>query len=112
MTRDNRGGGGHTRKHALEIDRVLVLSTAHLPESVATGIEPRMDRVASMTGEYGWLVYVGNEAFEPEYLELNDLLEAKEVLLKLCEFARKQKCDYLLFDRDGDTVGEFPTFEW
>jgi hypothetical protein len=49
-----------TRRRAhLEIAQVLVVSTAHLGAAIATGDDPPMDTVASMSGGHGWLLHVG-----------------------------------------------------
>lgn len=93
----------------LEIEQTLVLSTAHLRESIATGDgdEPRMDSVASYTGEYGWLVWAGMDPDDGE-----DGHDAMQELRNLLNFAMLNGCKYVRFDRDADTIEGFPTYEW
>lgn len=96
------------RGENLELAQVLVLSTGHLGATIATGDDPLMNTVASMTGEHGWLVYTGPEhvpvvANEPG---------AMQVLRDILHHARQQGCTYVLFDSDGPTLPQFPTYDW
>lgn len=95
------------RRASPEIAKVLVLSTGHLGVAIATGDDPLMNTVASMTGEHGWLVYVGAHvpvvANEPA---------AVQVLRDLLHFARHRGCTYVLFDSDGPTLPQFPQYDW
>lgn len=102
------GGRALTRRHAaLEFAKVLVLSTGHLGAAIATGDDPLMNTVASMTGEHGWLVYVG--AHLPV---VTDEPAAVQVLRDVLHFAKQRGCAYVLFDTDGPTLSQFPTYEW
>lgn len=97
-----------TRRKHLEIAEVLVLSTGHLGAAIATRDDSLMNTVASMTGERGWLVFTGPDhvpvvANEPA---------AVQVLRDLLHFARHRGCTYVLFDSDGPTLPQFPTYDW
>lgn len=97
-----------TRRHThLEIAQVLLLSTSHLGAAISTGDDPMMNTVASMVGEHGWLVFTGGHlpvvANEPA---------AMQVLRDLLLFAKQHGCTYVLFDSDGPTLSQFPTYDW
>lgn len=88
------------------VRRFLDLSTAHLsledrvcldrsadhaaPPNVSCGIMP-----------FGWFVYAHD-----------DRPEVSDPLWALMQEARRQGCDYLLFDRDAATLDGFPSFDW
>ena len=95
------------RRKSLEIAKVLLLSTGHLGAAITTGDDPLMNTVASLTGEHGWLAYVGAQltvvANEPA---------AMQVLRDVLHYARQQGCAYVLFDSDGPTLPQFPTYDW
>ena len=96
-----------TRGKHLEIAQVLVLSTAHLGAAIATGDDPMMNTVASMTGEHGWLVFVG--AHLPV---TTDEAAAVQVMRDILHFAKQRGCTYVLFDSDGPVLSEFPMYDW
>lgn len=98
-----------TRRCAhLEIAKALVLSTGHLGAAIATGDDPLMNSFASMTGEHGWLVFTG-----PEHMPVvANEPAAVQVLRDLLHFARHCGCTYVLFDSDGPTLPQFPTYDW
>lgn len=97
-----------TRRPAhLEIARVLVLSTGHLGAAIATGDDPSMNTVASLVGEHGWLVSTGTHL-----PVVTDEPAAAQVLRDVLHFAKKRGCAYVLFDSDGPTLSQFPTYDW
>lgn len=93
---------------ALEIRRMLVLSTAHLPEHLING--PAPDGVVRHDFEYGCLLWVPDSP-RAESAE-NEDAPIPEEILHVQLYARKHGCDYVMFDQDGDTVGELRTWEW
>ena len=95
------------RRASVEIAQVIVLSTTHVGESIATGDHPLMNTVASMTGEHGWLVFTG--AHLPV---VTNEPAAVQVLRDLLHFAKQRGCTYVLFDSDGPTLSQFPTYDW
>lgn len=108
----------------LEIDRVLVISTKHLPADIAVSGaskypdgEARMDSLSSMTGRYGWLVWAGQNTAEegdrPEPpVPEDDDLAALQVLHAVLTFARSIGCTFVRFDADADAIDALPVFEW
>lgn len=79
----------------MEIEKILVLSTGHIPEPTA---DLPCDYYSH--GGYGWLIYARQQT--PEYPELNILLE----------LARSKDCHWLLLDRDGPIEPQLPTYDW
>lgn len=117
--RSSKAKGGNVINAAVEACavKVLVLSTGHLPESWATPREghetPPMDLVASMKGEYGWLVHTGHEDdWFTRHTELVGAASPTEVLLELLRFAQRRGFTYVLFDADGDFLPQFPIYDW
>ncbi len=82
------------------ISRVLELSTAHLPFDEAQS--PAVDRVASMTCDYGWLFSTAIDVVDDELPHLKALLA----------FAKSKRCGYLRLDADGPILQALPHFEW
>lgn len=95
------------RPPQLESAQVLVLSTAHRGAAIATGDDPMMNTVPSMIGEHGWLVFTG--AHLPVVV---DEPVAMQVLRDVLHFAKQCGCAYVLFDSDGPTLPQFPTYDW
>lgn len=82
----------------LEINKMLVISTGHL--SKETG--ENMSIYSCMKRDEGWLVYCNDIARE----------EFPDDLLACVDFAKKNQCDYLMFDRDADTVRGLHFYDW
>jgi hypothetical protein len=94
----------------LEIRRFVVISTAHVSETTARRLDNTPAKewpcAGGPYGEYGWLVYVHDEnAGVGRDAIPTDLFEA------MC-WARKQGCDYVLFDCDADMIEGLPTYDW
>jgi hypothetical protein len=102
----------------LEIDKTLVLSTAHVtPETAAIlneGIEsqgPMISGHVADWSDYGWVMWCGGETDPKIETEDNEGLLPADVHGALM-FARKHGCQYVRFDCDADTVDDLPTWEW
>ena len=93
----------------LEIYKTLVLSTAHI--SYKDDIKLRDSSiqyfVAYNLDDYGWLIYV-----DKEYLDAVDIHSFSKGMRKSIKLAQKNKCSYLKFDRDGNTVDKLPQYDW
>lgn len=99
-----------------EVEPILVLSTAHLGECLVTPHGAAyMDEHSAMTGEAGWLMWTGGDN-EPLFLQkAYKGLKGAEALNSLSDIlkaAREQKCSYVMFDRDGEKLAQFPTYNW
>lgn len=95
---------------SLEIRRFVVISTAHVSETTAQRLDntpaKEWPRVGGHYGEYGWFVYahdenagVGRDAIHTD-------------LFEVMSWARKQRCDYVLFDCDADEIESLPAYDW
>lgn len=99
---------------AHEIAKMLVLSTAHLSEQTCLAYLPdcRPGKVleepiiAFEKGEYGWFVHVSEAPADSEGPDVP--LELRSAI----HVARREGCQWIMFDRDGDTIDELPTYEW
>lgn len=90
---------------ALEIARMLVLSTGHLtngtcnkrlPGDAALGVVGAYEKAG-----YGWFVHVGDSSKE------------LSVDLAAClDFARRRGVDWVMFDRDGPQIDALPYYAW
>ena len=90
-----------------EIERVLVLSTAHLPERLGSEGLSSVEGVAADKLHYGWLVWVADEA------DMDDVpAEDRAVLSAIFDFAREHGVDRIRFDCDTDMFPGLRTFEW
>lgn len=99
------------RDTALERQTIIVLSTGHVPESLANAGFGRlglMDRIASMQGEHGWLVNVNAPIAsvdgQPESIV--------QIVRDILHWAKRRGADFVLFDADGPLVDRFPVYDW
>lgn len=83
---------------------MLVLSTAHLPETVFKALEKEADRDTfvsrSIPHEYGVIVYA------------NEPRESAPELAAIITHAQLLGCSWINFDRDADTIDGLPTWSW
>jgi hypothetical protein len=103
----------------MPIQKVLVLSTAHIQAStdiflseVNPMIELKIPRfVKTIKHHYGYIMFLSPEMnFEEleQYLAKNDIGE----LLPIIKYAVKNNCFMLNFDRDAEEMKTFKTFKW
>jgi hypothetical protein len=94
----------------MEIEKNLVVSTAHITERDSELLQSGLSSVTAYDNEYFYLVYL-NKEIEKQHLSENGFSEA---FASLYEFAAKHEENfrYLKLDRDGDELEGFPTFEW
>lgn len=104
----------------MNIEHMLVLSTAHLTNVVARTLDmicdpelmnttaewPMRHLVIYPKGaacEFGWIIYI-----------LDDTnVEEMPVSLRDCvKLAKANNCRWLMFDRDEDTIDELQTYDW
>jgi hypothetical protein len=114
----------------LEIQRTLVVSTAHLPVahrewldaqnrsstklptlSLPTARNPaphdfHVCLIVDAIGFYGWRICIAEAVNRFATLVTED-----DPLLALLRFAEAHRCDWLAIDRDGHVVAGLPTFE-
>jgi hypothetical protein len=91
------GAQQETKMNGLEIEKVLVVSTAHLPAEHK--FLDNTDGVSIDT--FGWTVRVKFR----QYPALKQIFE-------LLSFAAGQGCAAVRFDQDADTLPEFETWRW
>jgi hypothetical protein len=86
-----------------EISKMLTLSTAHVSEDSAQMLAFGDTRLPVMFAkrDYGWFIWCNGEGSEPP-----------PDLAACIAKARALGCDWLCLDRDGETVGDLPTYEW
>lgn len=90
-----------------EIAKMLVLSTAHLTQHVATAWLMQCGAGFSVYDkpDHGWFVYVPTKpsACEGDY---------PRCLTDCWALARQEGCLWIMFDCDGDIVDNLPTYDW
>lgn len=84
------------------ITTMFTLSTAHLTPDTCNRWLHGCSFAAFPKGDYGWFVYVPDDL--PGDIP-SDLAEC-------IALARGQNCDWLMFDRDADTLGILPVYDW
>lgn len=86
-----------------EIERLLVLSTTHITEHTCnTCLRAQNDSTPVYEkGGYGWFVYV--DAWFPD---------TPEDLNRTMTFAREKGCEWVMFDSDGPTIEQLPSYDW
>jgi hypothetical protein len=90
----------------LEIERMLVLSTAHV--TLETSIEFEDGDVGShkFVSSYGFGCWVRPSAEDLDYVNAPEDLE---VVLK---FAQRYDCRWVRFDTDGPRIPGLPLYSW
>lgn len=93
-----------------EINKELVLSTAHVKESTLNGCfnEDYIKQYDYSTDEYGVRLHVS--------MSLSDFEDSgipfPSELVNLLKIAKENDCKWLVLDCDGDEVEGLPTFDW
>lgn len=85
----------------MNIQKMLVLSTAHLPGPITPDSAP--EPIWYEKGEYGWIVFT--HLFQTP-------LNTSPELIHIMTCAAKMGCDWVMFDRDASIHPDFPTFDW
>jgi len=130
LAKEAEAGLGPDQDKGLEIQRTLMLSTAHLPVShrewldaenrcnqfclwkvLPTALNQEEEAedatlIVDPISDYGWRICV-TEAVEGFAAKVT----SDDPLLNLLRFAEAHNCDWLAIDRDGDVVDGLPTFE-
>ena len=83
---------------------LLIASTSHVTEHEAQTLTSH----GYSRGEYGWFLYVGMH-WEPVLAEIETLGDG---LAGVILHARKSGCQYVLLDRDADTLPGVSTYIW
>lgn len=89
---------------APEIYKVLVCSTAHVTREEAE----ILDHHGYARGEVGWLVWV----LKDQDFAVPEIEHPSPGLKGAIDFARNSGCQYLLFDRDAETLEGVPDYDW
>jgi hypothetical protein len=100
-----------TFKH-LEINKELVISTAHVRESTFAAL---------CSGNPKYTPYISFDRYDYGvriYIELTEMLEPEVSghipleLFKVMQLAHDKDCKWLVLDQDGDVVPWLNTWEW
>lgn len=83
------------------IEKLLVLSTAHLTPIACNGYLPGFIH-AYPKADYGWFVYV------PAMLDE----DTPDSLADCLDFAHGHKIEWVMFDRDAPKVRGLPIYDW
>ncbi len=96
-----------------EIRKLLVLSTAHLPQphldaDLGGPVDTSLWGAAVITlTEHGAFLWVPDEPLESSGDGLTP-----QLVLDIQVFARANGCDYVMFDADGPKVAALQLFDW
>ena len=88
----------------MEINRELVLSTAHVPNTTGIFLDEKVDWNYS-TDDCNWRLHVN-------CVLLRDEINFHAELKNLLKLAASHNCKWLVLDSDGDEIESYPTFEW
>ena len=95
----------------MDITKVLTISTAHITEETDRKLQDESE-VNNMCisvydkAEYGYWIYV--DPFDGLMCHKN----IPEDLLNCIKLARRNDCQWLCLDCDGEVVSELPTYDW
>lgn len=113
---------GLAARPGLEIERTLVLSTAHITEQWGNFLNDQLMHrtnqgqradtpqllVVDPIGKYGYRVCLTTDG---ALTMMRDAIGQATSLAQVMRFARDQGCDWLALDRDGETVDGLPIYE-
>lgn len=99
-----------------EIQKMLVVSTRHLPPALAESSGPWGEQVLVIDKDQGFFVYVpSQEALDNDFDGMPWHKAHKQVnldVLRIMRMARIHECSWILFDVDGPTYRVLPTWNW
>ena len=98
----------------LEIQKTLVLSTAHVTEKDNNFLSNNNIAFSSVyVNDYGYSIFI-NPHIEVLKLEIEELknLGLSNNFCDLMQLAHDKKCEYLKLDCDGNIYQELPSFDW
>lgn len=86
----------------LDVASMVTVSTGHISEDTAKNLEANVaDLGAYSKGEYGWLIYAGDDR------------KSTDPSLQACiAYAQSLGCVWLCLDRDGAVVESLPQYDW
>lgn len=95
---------------SLDVRRFIVISTGHVTEATAKLLDDvpvdEWPCLGGRYGDYGWFVYAHDENCGVGKDRIPDDLFAVMI------WARKERCDYVLLDCDGDQIDALPHHDW
>lgn len=91
---------------SVESARMLVLSTAHLEEKTCNGYLAECPWAAFPKGDYGWFVYV------PEDAATTETVDVPLGLRSVMHFARMRGYQWVMYDRDAPEIPDLPIYDW
>lgn len=108
------------RKGKAEIERMLTISTIHIPKDLVKhlnaecqpggDIVPELDDVSVyQKAECGWFIYFPDDVLQ--MVEKGESNLAKE-LIPLCKYTKACGCSWLCLDSDGAEVDWLPKYDW
>lgn len=115
---------GAAERPDMEVQRVLVLSTAHLHvedahklnrgEGVAQSEDPIDVSAPFDCIAYGWVTWIGTwiDVSEDGHPRTDECEQWVTNLALLAREAEARGCTYIRFDQDGETYDHLPAFEW
>jgi hypothetical protein len=92
-------------------ERVLVLSTRHIPDDSNIYEDEHLDFEIDMprvsTHAEGWWVFLPSFEDDPE-----DDPVVPEWFLPILDIAQKNDCSFINFDSAGQVLSALPTYDW
>lgn len=82
--------------------KVLDISTAHITSAAADWLNSNPPITLYPKAEYGWFIYAQSD----EYIDV------PESIMDCIKHAQSLGCDWLVLDRDGETIDNLKTYEW
>ena len=98
-----------------DIETILTISTAHVTPETIDALNNEEDRmpITFRKGDYGYLIYLGNEPSDTsEEFDGEDVEERPADLVRLMTIGREHGYTWLCLDRDADALAGVPTYDW
>ncbi len=101
---------------AVEIAKMLVLSTSHLREKTCNDwLLNDCPWTCAEKGDVGYFMYATDEYFtdvETKEVTSTDGTPIPNEIILICQFARAHGCDWVMFDCDGPIQDGLVVYEW
>lgn len=88
---------------------MMDISTAHITRKDEEQLRKDKANLIVIPYGYGYIVMVPAKERQNSFYKQKKFSPAFNKLLNL---ARKNNCEYLMIDRDGEEYEELPTFDW
>lgn len=90
----------------MEIQKMMVLSTAHMSPATAANWILECPWACYDKGDYGWFMYVCDD------VGITEAAGVPPEIRSAIHVAKREGCDWIMWDCDSPLVDELPQYDW